>query len=58
MIKLGNATQDAIREAIDKKEGEYGQAFRAKFKSITFDNGVEFLQYFVKNGYIFDKINV
>lgn len=43
VIRLGNASQDAVREAIDEKEREYGQAFRAKFKSITFDNGVEFL---------------
>lgn len=45
VIQLGNASQDAIREAIDEKEREYGQAFRAKFKSITFDNGVEFLDW-------------
>lgn len=45
VIKLGNASQEAIREAIDEKEREYGQAFKAKFKSITFDNGVEFLDW-------------
>lgn len=45
VIKLENATQDAIRAAIDGLEREYGQAFKAKFKSITFDNGVEFLDW-------------
>jgi len=43
VIKVENATQEAIREAIDGMEREYGQAFKLKFKSITFDNGVEFL---------------
>lgn len=43
VIKLESASQDAIREAIDGLEREYGQGFRTKFQSITFDNGVEFL---------------
>ncbi len=43
VIKVNNATQEAIREAIDGMEREYGQGFKVKFKSITFDNGVEFL---------------
>jgi IS30 family transposase len=45
VVKLENATQDAIREAIDGLEREYGPVFKAKFKSITFDNGVEFLDW-------------
>jgi IS30 family transposase len=45
VIKLEHATQDAIRAAIDGLEKEYGQAFKTKFKSITFDNGVEFLDW-------------
>ncbi len=45
VIKVENATQDAIRAAIDGLEREYGQAFKVKFKSITFDNGVEFLDW-------------
>jgi IS30 family transposase len=45
VIKVQNATQEAIREAIDEMEREYGQAFKAKFRSITFDNGSEFLEW-------------
>ena len=45
ILKLENASQEAIREAIDGLEREYGQAFRTKFQSITFDNGVEFLDW-------------
>lgn len=43
IVKIENASQEAIREAIDGMEREYGQAFKLKFRSITFDNGVEFL---------------
>jgi len=43
VIKVENGTQEAIRGAIDGMEREYGQAFKLKFRSITFDNGVEFL---------------
>jgi IS30 family transposase len=45
VIKVQNASQEAIREAIDGMEREYGQAFKAKFQSITFDNGSEFLEW-------------
>jgi len=45
IIKLGQATQEAIKEAIDGLEKEYGGWFKIKFKSITFDNGVEFLDW-------------
>lgn len=44
-IRLEKASQDAIKEAIDGLEREYGQEFKIKFKSITFDNGVEFLDW-------------
>jgi IS30 family transposase len=43
IIKIEQATQEAIKAAIDGLETKYGYAFRIKFKSITFDNGVEFL---------------
>jgi IS30 family transposase len=43
IIKIAECTQAAIREAIDELEVSYGVAFKVKFKSITFDNGVEFL---------------
>ena len=45
IIKVENATQEAIREAIDGIEREYDVGFKAKFRSITFDNGVEFLDW-------------
>lgn len=45
IIKVGNASQQAIKAAIDNLEREYGAAFKDKFKSITFDNGVEFLDW-------------
>lgn len=45
LIKVKRATQEAIQEAIDNLEKKYGPVFKAKFKSITFDNGVEFLNW-------------
>lgn len=43
IIKICEGTQEAIREAIDGLETRYEVGFKTKFKSITFDNGVEFL---------------
>lgn len=43
IIKICEGTQEAIQEAIDGLESKYGAGFKVKFKSITFDNGVEFL---------------
>lgn len=43
IIKVEQATQEAIKAAIDGLEAKYGAVFKVKFKSITFDNGVEFL---------------
>jgi IS30 family transposase len=43
IIKICEGTQEAIRESIDRLETRYGAGFKAKFKSVTFDNGVEFL---------------
>lgn len=45
LIKVKRATQEAIQEAMDGLERKYGPVFKAKFKSITFDNGVEFLNW-------------
>lgn len=45
IIKLEQATQEEVRKAIDRLERKYGVAFKIKFKSITFDNGVEFLNW-------------
>jgi IS30 family transposase len=45
IIKVNDGTQEAIREAIDGLESKYEVGFKAKFKSITFDNGPEFLEW-------------
>lgn len=45
IIKVDQATQEAIRAAIDDLERKYEWGFKRKFKSITFDNGVEFLDW-------------
>ena len=45
IIKLRQATQECIKEALDALEVKYGDKFKIKFKSITFDNGVEFLNW-------------
>ena len=45
VIKLASASQEAIKAAIDGLERKYGKVFKVKFKSITFDNGVEFLDW-------------
>lgn len=45
ILWLASASQDAIKEAIDGLERKYGPAFKVKFKSITFDNGPEFLDW-------------
>lgn len=43
IIKICEGTQEAVSESIDALETEYGAKFKVKFKSLTFDNGVEFL---------------
>ena len=45
IIKLKRATQKQIKKAIDRLERKYGARFKIKFKTITFDNGVEFLDW-------------
>jgi len=45
LIKVKRATQEVIQEAIDGLEKQYGSMFLSKFKSITFDNGVEFINW-------------
>jgi transposase, IS30 family len=45
IIKVGQASQEAIKVAVDNLELKYGHSFKRKFKSITFDNGVEFLDW-------------
>jgi len=43
IIKVARASQEEIKAAFDDLECKYGTRFKSKFKSITFDNGVEFL---------------
>ena len=45
IIKVAQASQEAIKAAVDGLELKYGRSFKSKFKSITFDNGVEFLDW-------------
>ncbi|MCA9398539.1 MAG: IS30 family transposase [Candidatus Omnitrophica bacterium] len=43
IFKLEEATQEGIQSELDSLEQKYKDKFKVKFKSITFDNGVEFL---------------
>ena len=45
IIKIERSTREEIKIAIDNLEGKFGNQFKLKFKSITFDNGVEFLDW-------------
>lgn len=45
IIKVEQASQEAIKAAVDNLELKYGCGFKSKFKSITFDNGAEFLDW-------------
>ena len=55
IIKLEQATQQEVKRAIDDLERKYGINFRIKFKSITFDNGVEFLDWKALEVSVLDK---
>ena len=43
ILKVEGGTQESIKTAMDGLETKHGKNFKVKFKSITFDNGVEFL---------------
>lgn len=45
IMKLPNKETGTIAKALDKIERKYGSKFYKTFKSITFDNGVEFMGY-------------
>ena len=45
IIKIERSSQEEIKSAIDHLEEQYGEHFGMTFKSITFDNGVEFLDW-------------
>lgn len=45
IIKLKGSTQEEVKKAFDKLERKYGAQFTVKFKSVTFDNGNEFVKW-------------
>jgi transposase, IS30 family len=45
VIKLKSGHQGQIQKALDNLEIKYSQKFSSKFKTITFDNGSEFLNW-------------
>lgn len=45
IIKLDQTTQEEVKKAFDRLEKKHRKGFRAKFKTITFDNGAEFLKW-------------
>lgn len=45
ILKIESASQESILKALNKLEHKYGSYFREKFKSITLDNGREFLDW-------------
>lgn len=45
IIKIHGKTQESVVKAIDNLEMKYGKKFKEKFKTITMDNGSEFLDY-------------
>lgn len=45
IIKIPSKTQASVISALDRLERKYAKAFKVKFKTITVDNGSEFLDY-------------
>lgn len=45
IVKIASLTQDSIIQAMNRLENSYGSLFKDKFKSITLDNGREFLDW-------------
>jgi len=45
IVKVTEATHEAVQTAFDSLEKKLGDRFKVKFKSITFDNGSEFLNW-------------
>lgn len=45
IIKIKGKNNEYVVKAINGLERKYGKRFYSKFKSITFDNGVEFMNY-------------
>ena len=45
IARLPNKTQKSVKRALDRLERKYGNDFKQKFKTITTDNGSEFLNF-------------
>ena len=45
ICKMPGKTQESVKAALDKLEKKYGKRFKEKFKTITVDNGSEFLNF-------------
>jgi len=45
IVKIGSLTQESILKSLNDLESSYGNRFKDKFRSITFDNGREFLNW-------------
>ena len=45
IIRLPDRTQRAVKRALDRLERRHGSGFKKKFKTITTDNGSEFLDF-------------
>lgn len=45
IMKIATTSQAEIKRCMDQLEKKYGEEFNKKFRSITFDNGVEFLDW-------------
>ena len=57
IVKLRDKTQKSIIAALDKLEKEYKDKFSLIFKSITVDNGVEFLDMAGLEKSVYDKLS-
>ena len=57
IIKLKDRTQKSVKSALDKLEKEYKDKFSLIFKSITVDNGVEFLDMAGLEKSVYDKLS-
>ena len=45
IIRLPDKTQGAVKRAVDRLERRHGSKFKTKFKTVTTDNGSEFLDF-------------
>jgi IS30 family transposase len=45
IFKMPDKTQESVKQTLDMLEYRYGEGFKEKFKTITVDNGSEFLDF-------------